>query len=419
MVHKNSVRRALKTVGVVAGTCLVLTMVPAAPAAAAQPAFPDDFHAWTTYGDFLHGAGNHVLPALSGDGAITVFPGQTVGDWTSPWYSPKGGFNELIASWQLDTPPGTWAEIGMQARTSTTDSQWYVMGDWAFDTSTITRHSVDGQKDSVGLISTDTFFTRSVPAGGNPKSYRLKVTLHGTRTARPVLRQVGAVAALTPDTTPTVTSEPIQKRAVELKVPSYSQETHHGEYPSFDGGGEAWCSPTSTSMVVSYWKKGPSAKDVASLPADPVFDSHNRADGVVDWAAIHVFDTVYNGAGNWPFNAAYASAYGLDGSVRIFTSLRDAEPWLRRGVPVVVSMHWNNASADPRDHLDGSSITSTSGHLVTLVGLTASGDAIVNDPASPANADVRHVYKRSQFEYRWLDSTSGVGYLIKAPSIRG
>ena len=65
------------------------------------------------------------------------------------------------------------------------------------------------------------------------------------------------------------------------------------------------------------------------------------------------------------------------------------------------------------------SITSTDGHLITLVGLTADGDAIVNDPASPNNADVRHVYKRSQLEYRWLDSTSGVGYLIKSPSIRG
>ncbi|GAA1667732.1 peptidase C39 family protein [Fodinicola feengrottensis] len=396
-------------------------MVPTTPAAAAgtQPAFPNDFHAWTTYSDFLRGSGDHVLPAFSGDGALTVFPGQTEGDWTSPWYSPKSGFNELVASWQIDTPPGTWAEIGMQARTSTTDSEWYVMGDWAFDTSTITRHSVDGQKDSVGLISTDTFFTRSVPAGGNPKSYRLKVTLHGTRTARPVLRQVAAVAAVTPDTTPTVTSQPIRDTAVELKVPSHSQELHHGEYPSYDGGGEAWCSPTSTSMVLSYWHTGPTSKDVASLPADPVFDANKRVDGMVDWAAIHTFDSVYDGAGNWPFNTAYASSYGLDGSVRIFTSLREAEPWLRRGVPIVVSLHWNNASADPRDHLDGSSITSTDGHLITLVGLTASGDAIVNDPASPTDAAVRHVYQRSQLEYRWLDSTSGVGYLIKPNSIRG
>ncbi|WP_163511838.1 C39 family peptidase [Fodinicola acaciae] len=417
-MHKNSLRCVLAA-AVVAGTSAALALTPLAPAAAADTGFPDDFHAWTTYADFFRGTGEHVRPALSGDGAVTLTPGQDAGSWTSPWYSPKGGFNELVASWQIDTPAGSWAEIGMQARTSTTDSQWYVMGDWAFDTSAITRHSTDGQKDAVGLISTDTFFTRSAPAGGNPTSYRLKVTLHGTKSARPVLRQVGAVAALPPAATPTVTSTPIQKRAVELKVPSYSQETHHGEYPSFDGGGEAWCSPTSTSMVLSYWKKGPSQQDIASLPADPVFDKNNRADGIVDWSAIHTYDSVYQGAGNWPFNTAYASAYGLDGSVRMFTSLRDAEKWLRRGVPVIVSLHWDNTSPDPRDHLDGSSISGTSGHLVTLVGLTASGDAIVNDPASPTNTEVRHVYKRSQFEYRWLDSTSGVGYLIKSPWIRG
>ena len=41
--------------------------------------------------------------------------------------------------------------------------------------------------------------------------------------------------------------------AVDLGVPQYSQEIHHGDFPQYDNGGEAWCSPTSTSMVVAYW----------------------------------------------------------------------------------------------------------------------------------------------------------------------
>ena len=36
-------------------------------------------------------------------------------------------------------------------------------------------------------------------------------------------------------------------------MPSYSQMVHSGHYPQWGGGGEAWCSPTSTSMVLAYY----------------------------------------------------------------------------------------------------------------------------------------------------------------------
>ena len=38
-----------------------------------------------------------------------------------------------------------------------------------------------------------------------------------------------------------------------LPVPRYSQMVHEGDYPQYDGGGEAWCSPTSTTMVLDYY----------------------------------------------------------------------------------------------------------------------------------------------------------------------
>ncbi len=37
-----------------------------------------------------------------------------------------------------------------------------------------------------------------------------------------------------------------------------------------------------------------------------------------------------------------------------------------------------------------------------VVGFTADGDVIVNDPASSTNDVVRNVYKRAQFEQIWL-----------------
>ena len=146
---------------------------------------------------------------------------------------------------------------------------------------------------------------------------------------------------------------------------------------------------------------------------------HGRADGQVDWTALHTWDYVYEGAGNWPFNTAYASEYGLDGSVRQYSTLRAVESWVRRGVPVVISINFDNTDKDPTNDLDGSSIRSTGGHLMLVVGFTETGAPIVNDPASPSNEAVRHVYRRDQFERNWLRASDGTTYVIKPNNIRG
>ena len=74
--------------------------------------------------------------------------------------------------------------------------------------------------------------------------------------------------------------------------------------------------------------------------------------------------------------------------------------------------------------LDGANY-GTSGHLFVVVGFTADGDVIVNDPASSSNDVVRNVYKRAQFEQIWLRTkrtnasggvsggSGGIAYLIK------
>jgi hypothetical protein len=143
-----------------------------------------------------------------------------------------------------------------------------------------------------------------------------------------------------------------------------------------------------------------------------VFDANGRADAIVSYAAIHVYDAVDRGTGNWPFNTAYASAYGLNGSVRQYSSLRALEDWIKRGVPLVVSISWDNGDTDPTNDLDGASIPSTPGHLMVVRGFTANGEVIANDPASPDNATVRHVYKRAQVELNWLRASHGTTYVI-------
>jgi hypothetical protein len=208
------------------------------------------------------------------------------------------------------------------------------------------------------------------------------------------------MASRLPDAKKVDASTPATAGGTELAVPPFSQELHRGHYPQWDNGGEAWCSPTSTSMVLGYWGSGPSAADTAWV--DPPVDPQ------VDYAARNVFDYPYDGAGNWPFNTAYASRFGLEGFVTRLRSLAEAESFLASGIPLVVSVSFKEGK------LDGAGY-STNGHLLVIRGFTRSGDVIVNDPASHLIADdtrVRVIYDREQFENTWVPHSGGIVYVI-------
>jgi hypothetical protein len=181
----------------------------------------------------------------------------------------------------------------------------------------------------------------------------------------------------------------------DLHLPMFSQETHHGEYPEFDNGGEAWCSPTSTAMVVHFW-------GAPYIPTD--LDWVGFDDPEVDYTARYVYDYHYQGAGNWPFNTAYAAERGLVSDVTQLHNLREAEPFIQAGIPLVASVAWHS------NKLDGG-IKSTNGHLMVIGGFTGNGNVIAYDPASPTNADVRHVYDREQFERAWIPASGGIVYV--------
>jgi hypothetical protein len=395
-------------------TGLEAGLMPAATAGArmapATSTTPTDFHAWTSLAGFTAGRlqGGATLTGRGG-GALALRPGASAGSWTSPVHQTEFAVTELVSSWQAATPGDSWITTQLSVEVGHRWSPWFTMGKWAFTTAAIQRTSVPNQNNPFGYISIDTYFAHT---GESAAAYRLRERLHGSRTSRPTVGEVGAVA-FAPERPTYHPSRTTMRRTVDLHVPQYSQETHHGEYARFGGGGEAWCSPTSSEMVVEYYGRGPTAKQIGSLPPNRVFDRHRRKDGTVDWAAIHTYDSNYGGTGNWPFNTAYASHYGLHGSVRQYDSLVPLEYWIRRGVPAVVSIAWNNKSKNPRMHLDGADIDSTGGHLIVVRGFTANGDVIANDPASPDNAAVRHIYQRQQFEYLWLHASAGVVYLIR------
>ena len=191
-------------------------------------------------------------------------------------------------------------------------------------------------------------------------SWQLRVSLlrrTGATTRTPRLTTVGAVASRLPDVSSVPTSAPGVARGVVLDVPRYSQMMHRGHYPAWGSGGEAWCSPTSTSMVLGYYDALPSAASYAWVPGGHV-------DPWVDAAARSTYDASYDGTGNWPFNTAYAAPLAGHAFVTRLRSLREAERYIAAGIPLVASV-----SFGPGELADAP-ISSTNGHLLVIVGFT-------------------------------------------------
>ena len=312
--------------------------------------------------------------------------------WLSPVHRPATPATELIASWNADTPAGTFLRVEVQAGYSDgTDSPWYTLGVWAAGDEDIRRTSVDGQQDGKTSVWTDTLAVDDAATGPLLAAYRLRLTLYRVpgSAAVPTVWRLGAMTSAVPDRFEVPATEPGSAAGVELAVPAYSQDVHVGQYPEYDGGGEAWCSPTSSQMIIESWGRHPTPEQLAWV--NPEY-----ADPQVCHAARHTYDYQYGGCGNWPFNAAYAATYpGLQGVVTRLASLSQAETLIAAGIPLITSQSFLASE------LPGAGY-GTSGHLMTVIGFTAEGDVIANDPASPDNAAVRHVYPRRAFENIWL-----------------
>ena len=358
------------------------------------------FSGWTREGITVNPDGTLVLDAataqpgsdpygLNGYNGRNYYNGGDflVGEATSPVETTAFDYQEAIASWNASTPTGTWVEIQFRAKYGERWSKWYVLGIWASDYSTIRRHSVKLQGDADGFVAVDTFISSNKKETAN--AFQLKLRLFSVDgVVTPTVRNASVAYSTSPPKR--AVASPKTSTPVLLDVPQYSQYV----YPE---GGEVWCSPVSTAMVLAYW-------DRYTDPAEP----RVRA------AVAGVFDWIYDGHGNWPFNTAYAARDGVyEGYVARFTSLESVEGFVEAGVPVIVSIAWGKGD------LTNSGIDSTNGHILVVVGFDADGNPIVNDPAndpaSPQDSPVQRTYLRAEFEPLWLEASGGTVYLIYPP----
>ncbi|MFB6620120.1 peptidase C39 family protein [Streptomyces sp. NPDC085524] len=409
-------RRAVLVAALAVATAATAATVPGGSAEAAAPAAPPAPRAtgrtvdncfWHSYAHWL--AGTHQGTTAVGGARPGLEIGNAVGRteyadphtgkkgtweyaaWTSPVHRSAVPATEAIASWNARTPAGTWIQVELRGTYGDgTATPWYVMARWASGDRDIRRTSVDGQTDGRSTVWTDTLAVDAPASGLRITGWRLRLTLYRKPGADrgPTVWLAGAMLSAVPDRF-TVPAAAPSGQAHELKVPRYSQETHAGQYPEYDNGGEAWCSPTSSQMIIEFW--GRKASAAALTWVNPKY-----ADPQVCHAARSTYDAAYKGCGNWPFNAAYAATYReLSGVVTRLSSLTELETLVRAGIPVITSQSFTAGE------LTGAGY-GTAGHLMTVIGFTAAGDVIANDPNSRDNAAVRRIYKRRQFENIWL-----------------
>ena len=172
-------------------------------------------------------------------GATATYDSAT---WTSPVVDPGHAYTELVASWNGTTPDGSWIEVRVRAMADDGTAVWHVLGRWASDDvndgGTINRTSENGQANAYATVYTDTLAALN---DHTLSTWQLEVSLlrrSGTSVV-PSVSLVGAMASGLPKDKKVAVGAlgPASRRAIDLAVPTYSQELHKGHYPEHDNGG--------------------------------------------------------------------------------------------------------------------------------------------------------------------------------------
>ena len=302
---------------------------------------------------------------------------------TSPEIKAPPAWDELVVSWNATAPSGTWLKIEARGVYPDHATKFYTMGLWSEDVSKFPRESVRQQKDSEGNVSTDTLILSQPGARA-----QIRITLgRSEKMIEPKLKFLGLSFL---NSKAESFSLPPNKKAWGkiIETPERSQNS----YPEEQG----WCSPTSLAMVLMRWS------EVLQRP------ELNR--DVRDCAA-GVFDKNY-GTGNWPFNTALAGSFpGMRAYITRFSDISELEDWIAAGIPVIISA--------PFHLLEPGRKNTGSGHVVTCIGFTETGDVVINDPATnlEKGQKVRHIYRRENVINAWKNSHNTV-YLVYPESAK-
>jgi len=270
-------------------------------------------------------------------------------------------FTDVVASWNSQTPPGTFVELWVRVRKSETWSQWFSYGKWSDNGRNL--GSIKGQKDDVARLETDLLRVLDGPA--DAIQYKLDLIRDNAEIATPRVRLIAFTW------TPFVQGEDNYTGAeIALDVSPRAQLP----VPKI---GNIICSPTSLATVMAYHGHVEDTEQVAAGARD-------------NGAGIY---------GNWSYNVAYAAEKGFTAWVQRCNSMEDVRKYLAQGLPIIASVR-----IAAKEELEGALSAYSSGHLLVITGLTRKDNqdyVLVNDPAAHRDEDVPRQYRLDQFMKAW------------------
>lgn len=361
----------------------------------------------TTHGDFARGAMlNLTFADRLGDGAVRLKK-EGEGVFLTPVIQTEKPFNDLVASWNTETPLGTEVEIlgrvylpeydgwtDRENRTYDGWTDWITWGVWSTHIARACPECEDSHPRKDSEERNGWAFAYSKPGYGDSSlnvrgsftasAFQLKAVLRAKEgcDGLPSLRLLAATWKNTNSETwqdeCSYPEEPVQTaESVLLNTPAISQMVRD---PAF---AHVICSATCATMLMD-------GQGADLLPED---------------VTLLNYDYGFGGNGNWSFTCAAAGAYGYESYVSYssFSALRQE---LTKGFGVALSVKYSNKEDDDQPYLENAPCH-TNGHLITIVGYYYSKQLeeyvyCANDPAADSDGAVAHrEYRQSQLDKCW------------------
>lgn len=310
----------------------------------------------------------------------------TTGTYTSEILSTEE-FDSVVISWNSKVPQKTKVEILGRVLVDNSWSQWLSWGVWSKSS---TRGSADSNtEDLIAKINTDTLTINGEDKFANSIQY--KVLLHTEDiSVTPVVTLISLSLRNSKSNsfekiyTDSLIDNELDLFEGILSVDSYSQMTKDSKIAG------VMCSATSTSMVLKYHGIDISPEEVA-------------------WC---LYDSIYDGFGNWTFNTAFISGFGFTTYVDYSSSINDLKRELKNGNPVIVSVRYKQPNCDKNlPIITNAPCTYTFGHIIVVKGFIRENNKeyiVVNDPAASTEAGVSLKYSIDEFIGAW----SNVAYVV-------
>jgi len=298
-------------------------------------------------------------------------------------------FHNLIFSWNAETPQNTKIKIYCRVLVEEVWSSWLSFGTWT--TSDDRSSGLTDTTDEIAYVSTDTLIVNGNDKFATAFQYKLSLYSESSRTT-PTVKLVAAtmknflennnILKIYDDN---IFSDEISNYEGVLEVYPYSQLTKD---PTI---AKVMCSATSSAMVLKYHGIDITPEEVA-------------------WG---VYDTQYDGFGNWPFNTAFISTFGLTSYIDYFHSIDDLKRELIKGNPILVSVRYKQPSIDKNlPTITNAAYPYTFGHIIVVKGfIRENGEeyVVVNDPAAENDSEVSLKYLAEEFDKAWSNK---VAYVI-------